>query len=60
MTSIKDMSDKDLIIEARVMMIAVNGSEYLPELVDELRLRGLVDGDEWTDKANKIMGDHNG
>ena len=53
--NIEKMSDKELMIETRIMEIGLEGNEFLPELIVELRLRGFVnEHDEWTQKANEF------
>jgi len=50
--NIDKMSDKDLMLETRIMEIGLEGNEFLPELIVELKLRGFVDeDDQWTQKA---------
>lgn len=53
--NIDKMSDKELMLETRIMEIGIEGNEFLPELIVELRLRGFVDEDDhWTQKANEF------
>jgi len=37
------MSNEELILETKIMMIAIEGDVFLtPDLIDELKVRGLV------------------
>ena len=46
------MTDKELMIETNIMMISLEGNEFLPELISELKVRGFVDEhNAWTQKA---------
>jgi len=40
---IKKWTNDQLLTETSIMMIAIEGEEYLTELIEELKVRGLVD-----------------
>ena len=52
MTNYKLMSDQNLLLEFQVLQIALEGENFIPDIIKELKVRGLVDqNDQWTQKA---------